>query len=121
MNGALPFTMRVGQVSCGLIIVHQQYSVECSAFLTAWNPYSHSVDNSINMKKQLALTKELTQRNLQFIDGVGQHPNNDWLGEESCLILGLTLEASKTLGARLEQSGIVWSGINAIPQLILLR
>jgi len=34
---------------------------------------------------------------------------------------GLSLEASKSLGARFEQNAIVWSGADAVPQLILLR
>ena len=53
--------------------------------------------------------------------GLGQHPTNGWSGEVSYLILGLTLEAAKVLGARHEQNAIVWSDADALPQLILLR
>ena len=42
-------------------------------------------------------------------------------GEASYLIFGLTLEAAKMLGMRLEQNAIVWAGVDAVPQLILLR
>jgi hypothetical protein len=32
----------------------------------------------------------------------------------------LALEAAKTSGTRMEQNAIVWSGADAVPQLILL-
>ena len=41
--------------------------------------------------------------------------------EESFLVYGLTLEAAKALGTRLEQNAFIWSGEDAVPQLILLR
>jgi len=36
-------------------------------------------------------------------------------------VYGLTLEAAKTLGSRLEQNAFVCNGADAVPQLILLR
>jgi len=67
------------------------------------------------------LAKELTSRSLEFVTGIGQHPSNKWPGEPSYLVFGLTLEASKVLGTRLEQNAIIWSGSDGVPQLILLR
>ena len=58
---------------------------------------------------------------LEFVAGIGQHPSNQWPGEPSYLVFGLTLEAAKTLGTRLEQNAIVWNGSDGTPQLILLR
>lgn len=65
--------------------------------------------------------RELWQRNLAFIEDIGKHPADPWQGDASFLVLGLSLEAAKTLGTRLEQSTIVWTGNNAVPQLIWLR
>ena len=65
--------------------------------------------------------RELGQRSLACVEGTGQHPSNRWPGEASYLIFGLTLEATKTLGTRLEQNAIVWKGTDAVPQLVLLR
>ena len=67
------------------------------------------------------LGRALRQRSLICLEGVGRHPANQWPGEVSYLILGLTLDAAKTLGTRLEQNAIVWSGADAVPRLILLR
>ena len=42
-------------------------------------------------------------------------------GEPSYLVFGLKLEAAKTLGRALRQNAIVWSDVDAVPRLILLR
>ncbi len=116
-----PFTLRVGRASAELLSAHKRQKADCSAFLTACNPFSQAFDAASNEVRQAALAKELTRRSLPYVQGVGQHPSNQWPGEESFLVFGLTLQAAKTLGARLEQNGFIWSGADAVSQLILLR
>ena len=115
------FTLRVGRASAELLAAHKRRRTDCSAFLTACNPFSQPLDTAANAARQAALAKELSGRSLAFVPGVGQHPSNGWPGEDSFLVFGLTLEAAKALGMRLEQNGLVWSGADAVPQLILLR
>lgn len=121
VHGASGFTLRVGQASADLLVAHKRQKVACSAFLTACNPLSEAFDAAANAERQAALAKELARRSLVFLPGIGQHPSNAWPGEESFLVFGLTLEAAKVLGSRFEQNAIVWSGADAVPQLILLR
>lgn len=121
VHGDVSSTLRVGVVCPELAALHQGHQADCSAFITACNPFSQAFDEAANAERQAALARELTQRSLTFIDGVGQHPSNQWPSEASFLVLGLTLEAARTLGIRLEQNAIIWSGIDAVPQLILLR
>lgn len=117
----IPFTLKIGKVSRELHLAHKLHRVECSAFITACNPFSLELTHEANIERQNALAKELTLRSLEFVSGVGQHPSNQWPGEPSYLVFGLTLEASKILGGRLEQNAIIWCGSDAMPQLILLR
>ncbi len=117
----IPFTLRVGQVSSDLLVAHKRHRVESSAFITACNPFSQELTDEANGERQKALAKELASRSLEFVSGIGQHSSNQWPGEPSYLIFGLTLEAAKTLGNRFEQNAIVWSGSDGTPQLILLR
>lgn len=119
--GDMPFTLHIGQVNSYLIAAHMHNRVDCSAFLTACNPFSRVVDEDANHQLQQQLTKELTKRGLTFLRGIGQHPSNNWPGEESFLVLGLNLEAAKTLGEHFEQNAIVWNGPDGSPQLVLLR
>jgi hypothetical protein len=79
------------------------------------------MQQSRNQLQAYALSKELERRSLSYVEGIGQHKSNQWPGEESFLVFGLTLEAANTLGSKLEQNAIVWSGKDAVPQLILLR
>lgn len=113
--------LRIGEANAELAHLHQRHGVESSAFITAWNPYSRATTDKANAERQQALAQELQQLGLRYIDGMGQHPSNQWPGEPSYLVLGTTLEDAKALGTRHEQNAIVWCGIDAVPRLILLR
>ena len=121
VHGKPGFTLRVGQASADLLSAHKRQKADCSAFLTACNPFSEPFDVAANAERQAALAKELSRRSLMFLPGIGQHPSNEWPGEESFLVFGLTLEAAKVLGSKFEQNGFIWTGAAAVPQLILLR
>jgi hypothetical protein len=56
-----------------------------------------------------------------ILDGFGQDPAGQWDGEDSFLVLGISLEAAKKLGSQFEQNAIVWADSNAVPKLFLLR
>lgn len=119
--GEQRFNLRVGHVSADLLAAHKRHRVDCSVFLTACNPFSQRLDDAGNAIRQAALAAELTRRGLAFVAGIGQHPSNEWPGEDSYLVFGLDLESAKKLGARFEQNAIVWNGFDGVPQLILLR
>ena len=120
-HGDEPFTLRVGETCPALAAAHKRHRVDYSAYITACNPFSQILDDEANAERHADLGHELGQRSLASIEGIGQHPSNQWCGEASYLIFGLTLEAAKTLGTRLEQNAIIWTGADAVPQLILLR
>lgn len=121
MLDGVAFTLRVGQHSASLLAEQRRRQVECSAFITAWNPFSQSLSAAENASRQTELARELARQGLSFLKGVGQHPSNDWPGEDSLLVFGLSRDAARALGTRLEQNAIVWSGSDAVPELILLR
>ncbi len=121
VHGEPGFTLRVGKASADLLSAHRRQMADCSAFLTACNPFSEPFDEAANAARQAALAKELSSRGLAFLPGIGQHASNSWPGEDSFLVFGMTLEGARALGARFEQNGFVWSGADAVPQLILLR
>ena len=119
--GGQPFTLRVGQANADLLTTHKLHQVDGSAFLTACNPFSQRLDDAANVLRQATLAAQLRQHGVAFAPGIGQHPCNDWPGEDSFLVLGLDLEAARSLGARFEQNALIWSGADGVPQLILLR
>ncbi|MFM0221514.1 DUF3293 domain-containing protein [Paraburkholderia dipogonis] len=121
VHGDTPTTLKIGETSPTLATLHKAHHTDCSAFITACNPFSQNASDEFNAAKQQALANELKELGLTFVDGIGQHPSNSWPGETSFLVLGLALEAAKTLGTRYGQNAIVWSGADAKPQLVLLR
>ena len=119
--GDEPLTMKVGEVCPALSALHKRHRVDCSAFVTACNPLGKDFAGAANAERHAKLGRELGRRSLASIEGIGEHPSNKHPGEASYLIYGLTLEAAKTLGTRLEQNAIIWTGADAVPQLVLLR
>ena len=120
-QGAKPMTLRIGQFNEELMHLHAEEQVQCSTFITAYNPLGQAFEDAVNVARQAALAKELAARNLTFIAGIGQQPTDPWPGEVSFLVLGLSLEAARALGTKHEQNAIVWCDADAVPQLVLLR
>ena len=121
VHGQPGFALRIDQASADLLRLQQEHGAECSAFLSACNPFSRPCTDEENAARCVALTQELRRRGFEFLPWVGQHPSNDWPGEKSALVLGLPLEEAKALASDFEQNGFVWSVSDAVPQLILLR
>ena len=88
--------------------------------MTACNPFSQALDDSANDARQAVLTRELHQHGLTHIKRIDQHPINGWPGEQSFLVLGLSREDARMLGARHEQNAIVWCRPDAVPELVFL-
>jgi hypothetical protein len=119
--GNHPVVLRVGNRCSKLATLHAAHGTDCSAFITACNPSSVLLDDETNANRQAALASALTKLDLTFIEGIGRHHSNQWPPESSFLVFGLTLGAAKRLGKQSEQNAIVWSGPEAVPQLVLLR
>lgn len=115
-----PTTLMVDEANPSLAAIHNAAKVGCSAFITACNPFSEQYNPAANARRQEMLAIELRHRDVTFISGVGQHPSSDW-EEASFLVLGMSLEDAKACGTQHGQNAIVWSGADALPQLILLR
>jgi hypothetical protein len=112
------FTMNIGKVSLELKQLMDHHNALGAAFITAWNPFSEQLSQQKNEERQDALKAELKKRSLKFIDGIGQHPSNNWPGEPSVLVLGLSKEAARSLAGHYEQHAFVWVASGAIPELV---
>lgn len=115
------FILNVGKVNQDLKMLYKKHSVSSAAFITAWNPFSQSLSYEENLVRNDQLKNEIIIRSLRFLDGFGQDPLGQWDGEDSFLVLGISLEASKKLGIQYEQNAIVWSGKDAVPKLVILK
>lgn len=119
--GSQNFTLRVDTVSEPLRRLFEEEGVRSAAFVTAWNPYSAPTAVDDNHRAQTALRQRLARDGYTTIDGFGIDPTSDWAGEDSVLILGMSLDQAKCLGDELKQNAIIWADEDAVPRLILLR
>jgi hypothetical protein len=119
--GDAPFTLRIDEPNSALAVACKKNCAKSSAYITACNPNSKSLDDSENEERNNALRRELMERNLGFLEGEGKHPSNEWSGEASFLIFGIDLEAARDLSIRVQQDAFVWAGPDSVPKLILLK
>lgn len=119
--GATPFVLLIDSPSEELAAEHARRKTKCSAFVTACNPHSEVTDAAANARLHAELGAELRRRDLEYVEGIGQHPSNGWETEPSYLVFGLALPEAEALGRAHRQNAIVWSDADAVPRLILLR
>ena len=112
------FVLKIGQYSEELNQLFIHRSLSTAAFITAYNPFSQQLSEDENLERQEKLVKEIQSRGLSLFQGLGQHPNHQWQGEPSVLILGIALEAAKKLARTYEQNAFVWCDEACTPQLI---
>jgi hypothetical protein len=115
------FTLYIGQYCALLQQAMAQAQVNTCLFITACNPYSQSLNDNDNAQRTKQLEIDLNRRGLSYLTGVGQHASNEWPGEASFLVLGVSPDIAKELGYAYEQNAIVWSDAEAVAQLWLLR
>jgi len=122
VNGAHPpFLLRVDVQNADLAAFHAAHGVRSSAFLTAWNPGSRPTPEEANHAAQRRLRSALLGRGLRLVDGLGVDPTGQWAGEESVLVLGIDQGTACAVGREFDQHGIVFSGDDAVPRLVLLQ
>ena len=103
-----PFTLRIGQHSPELDALLKDAGYDCAAFITAWNPMSKPLSTEENRSRQQNLLNEVNAIGLTALQGIGQHPSNGWLAEESILVPGLQLEAARAVANTFGQLAFVW-------------
>ena len=121
--GARPRTLelRIGKHSPELASRYKDTGANCAIFITAFNPLGQKQDDVSNDAAHGRLGEQLRAASDHVIEGEGADPAGQWPAEKSYLALGIDADAARELGRHFEQDAVVWTGKNAIPQLLLLR
>ena len=114
------FVMLVAQYSEALHQTMTELQLTQMAFISAYNPYSEILDEPVNLKRHSALSKELNDLGLSFMEGLGRDKEGQWPGEISFLVLNISNDSARMLGNKYGQNAILWIEEDAIPQLLLL-
>lgn len=113
------FVLRIDERSDALHDCHAAFGVDCSAFITAWNPRSTPTDRVTNDAAMARLEQALAELDCRCLHGEGVDPVGAWPSEPSLLALGLVEADAIALARRFDQYAIVWSGADATPRLVL--
>lgn len=116
-----PFAIRIGELSPELKALHQLKQVHSSCFITPCNPESVQLEQAENNQKLSDFRTDKLLQDFELVSGLGKHPTDSWEGEESYLVLGISLKEAMEIGQKYKQNAIVWIGSDAIPELVLLR
>lgn len=114
--------LRVGCHSAALQGLYQIFDCRSAAFLTAANPGGVKVSDTLNIRAEEQLARELSELSLPVTSGIGLDADeaSDWPGERSFLVLGITRDMAVRLGTQHGQLAIVWCPETAIPELLML-
>ena len=115
------FIIKIGIHSAELDSIYKTSHKYTAAFITAFNPYSQELSNQENKDRNHKLEELIQSLHFDYIHGEGKCGNDDWDGEESFLIIGISKEQASEIGKQFEQNAIVWCNKDAIPQLLLLK
>jgi len=115
------FILKIGIHSAELDSIYKTSHKYTAAFITAFNPYSQELSNQENKDRNHKLEELIQSLHFDYIHGEGKCGNDDWDGEESFLIIGISKEQASEIGKQFEQNAIVWCNKDAIPQLLLLK
>ena len=113
------FTMRIDEPSASLLACHAAHDVECSAFITAWNPRSQQQTLHENEAAMARLERHLAARDFRWLRGEGIDPRGEWPGEPSFLVLDLDRTAATAMGREFGQNAVLCAAADAIPRLAL--
>lgn len=121
VHGSGGFVLHVDAQSPELHAAHQAHQVDCSAFLTACNPYGRLLDAASNAQRHSELLEVIRHSGLDFWPGFGADPERCWPGESSLLVFGLAQEPACRIARHFGQNALIWADADAIPRLLLLR
>ena len=64
---------------------------------------------------------EFKRSEYHVVNGLGSDPTDQWEGEPSFFVMGISLPEAKIFGRKYRQNAIVWCDASCIPVLITLR
>lgn len=116
-----PFSLIIGQLCVELAHIFSTTEQKTAAFISAWNPCSFMLNNELNSLRHKQLLTDISALGYIGIEGWGEATDNDYDGEQSVFILGISAKEAIDLGQQYEQNAIVFCHQQAIPELVILR
>lgn len=115
---AAPLTFRIDEDDPALTRLLRQHGVDRGAFVTAHNPGSRRLPDTVNQAAQRALEQAVDEAGWPWLPGLALDPAGHWPAEPSLAVLGIGRAAACSLAARFGQNALVWLAAGAGPALV---
>lgn len=113
------FSISIDIYSASLEALHRQYHTNSSAVITAYNPRSKRLAIEENDLALQNLEARLVALGYTLLPATGHDQRHQWPDEPGFLVLGISRDAAKKLGAQYNQNAVLYCGSNAVPELVL--
>jgi hypothetical protein len=115
------FMIRIGHHSLVIDGLLTRMNAKSGAFITAWNPFSKSLNLGPNEFWNRDLKRYLIGRGFSFVDGEGRGRTGDWSPEPSIFAFGISRMEASAIGRRYRQNAIVYVPLGRPAELVMLR
>lgn len=115
------FDQFIGKRSPALARLMAAHGAQTAATITAWNPFSQPATDRENAAAQAMLVEQVRLGGWHDIEAFGHDPSGTWPGEPNLSVLAIDAPALFALGRRFRQNAVTLAGVDAVPQLCLLR
>lgn len=114
-------TLRIGVRAPQLHSIFNAAGAKCGVVITAFNPLGRQLNHAANLYAERRLRQQLRRLALRVLEAEGADPIGAWPSEPSFFAVGIGRDASRLVGTRFLQDAVVWVGVDAVPELVLLR
>ena len=122
-TSVIGITIQVGRPNADLDSILEEGHLGSAVYITAWNPFSEmksSIDNTIaNNSLKEDLLKYVDDKHI--IKGIGKDAKEEWPGEESYLVLGISMNEGLLLAKKYCQNAFIYHSVSQASELIIAR
>ncbi|CAA0097376.1 Uncharacterised protein [BD1-7 clade bacterium] len=93
-------------------------AIKTWAIITAWNPCSQKLSDTINHERSLSFLNQLSLSGFDIATALGIPSNSDWEPEESYFIYNISKESALKIGHIWEQHAIVFGDKRHVCELL---
>lgn len=102
-----PVRLQIDCQSLALVEHHKAYGVECSTWITAYNPKSECFSDEENRLAHRGLTDALAKARWSWVGAWSDDPKGQWPRENGVLVWGMDPDTAQMWGRRWHQHAVV--------------